>query len=135
MEQIIRKGIAFSPRELEEFDSVMKQRGYANRSEAIRDMVRRAITEERQEQPDAETMATLTIVYDHHEHHVQDALTDIQHRHPNIIRSSLHVHVDHHTCLEVIVLQGKVAGIRSLSDAIIAAKGVKHGRLVMMQVG
>ena len=131
METIIRKGIAFDPVALREFDELIRKRGYKNRSEAIRDLITRELVEEESKDPEAEMMATLTIVYDHHLHHVQDELTHIQHHHPDIIRSSLHVHVDKNNCLEVIIISGKVKDIQRMSDEIIAAKGVRYGKLVM----
>lgn len=131
MEKIIRKGIAFNPEELKQFDSLTKRKGYKNRSEAIRDIVRNELIREEKENPEAEMIATLTIIYDHHKHYVQEELTQIQHCHPNLIRSSLHIHINHDNCLEVIILDGKVKNIKKLADEIIAAKGVKNGKLVM----
>jgi len=134
MEKIIRKGIAFDQEQLRLFDNQIRKKGYKNRSEAIRDMIRKGIIEEQQENPEANMIATLTILYDHHEHHVQDELTHIQHNHPNLIRSSLHIHINHDNCLEVIIIKGKVKNIKKLSDEIIAAKGVKNGKLIMTNI-
>jgi len=134
MDKIIRKGIAFDPEQLKKFDDLIKKKGYKNRSEAIRDIIRNELIGQQKENPEAEMMATLTIVYDHHKHHVQDELTHIQHHHPNLIRSSLHIHINHDNCLEVIILEGKVKNIKKLADEIIAAKGVKHGKLVMTSI-
>lgn len=134
MDKIIRKGIAFDPEQLKLFDNLIKKKGYKNRSEAIRDIIRNELIEEQQENPEADMMATLTIVYDHHEHHVQDELTHIQHHHSNLIRSSLHIHINHDNCLEVIIFEGKVKNIKRLADEIVAAKGVKNGKLVMTNI-
>ncbi len=134
MEKITRKGIAFDSKQLEQFDKLITKKGYRNRSEAIRDIIRKELIEEQQQNPDAEMMATLTIVYDHHQHHVQHELTHIQHHHPDMIRSSLHIHINHDSCMEVIILEGKVKNIKRLADEIIAAKGVKNGKLVMTSV-
>lgn len=131
MDKIIRKGIAFDGELLNEFDKLIKKKGYKNRSEAIRDLIRKELVEQEKQNPESVMMATLTIVYDHHKHHVQDELTHIQHHHPNIIRSSLHIHIDHDNCLEVIIIEGKVKDIQKLSDEIIATKGVKYGKLVL----
>ena len=131
MKGIIRRGIAFDAGLLKEFDGLIKKKGYRNRSEAIRDLVRKEILAQEKMDPEEDMMATLTIIYDHHRHRVQEWLTRIQHHHPNIIRSSLHVHIDDDNCLEVIILEGKVRNIRKLSDEIIAAKGVEYGKLVM----
>jgi len=131
MEKIIRKGIAFDKTQLKEFDKLIEKKGYKNRSEAIRDIIRKEFVDEQKQNPEANMMATLTIVYGHHEHHVQDELTHIQHHHPNMIRTSLHIHINPDNCLEVIILEGKVKNIQKLSDEIIAAKGVKYGKLVL----
>lgn len=134
MEKIIRKGIAFDPKQLKLFDNLIKKKRYKNRSEAIRDIIRNELIEEKQENPEADMVATLTIVYNHHEHHVQDELTHIQHHHPNLIKSSLHIHINHDNCLEVIILDGKVKNIKKLADEIIAAKGVKNGKLIITNI-
>jgi len=78
---------------------------------------------------------TITIVYNHHRPHVQETLTDLQHKHLDTIVSTLHVHLDHDNCLEVLVVRGKGAVIRSVADHLIAVRGVKHGRLTMTTTG
>jgi len=130
MDKIIRKGIAFEGDLLKEFDNLIRKKGYKNRSEAIRDLIRKELVEQEMSNPEADMMATLTIVYDHHKHHVQDELTHIQHHHPDLVRSSLHIHIDHDNCLEVMIIEGKVKNIEKISDEIIASKGVKYGKLV-----
>jgi CopG family transcriptional regulator, nickel-responsive regulator len=134
MEKIIRKGIAFDKAQLRLFDGLIKRKGYKNRSEAIRDILRGALINEQEENPESRMMATLTMVYDHHEHNVQHELTHIEHHANDIIRSGLHVHLDSNNCLEVLILEGKVKEIKKLSEQIIATKGVKHGKLVMTAV-
>ena len=131
MDKIIRKGIAFEPDQLKAFDKLMRKKGYNNRSEAIRDLIRTALIEGKEQDSESNMMGTLTIVYDHHESDAQHKLTHIQHHAPNIIRSTLHIHIDEKNCLEVIVLEGKAKHIKKLADNIIATKGVKHGKLVM----
>ncbi len=134
MGNITRKGIAFNTSQLKAFDMLIDKKGYKNRSEAIRDIIRKELVDNNSADPDKRMMATLTMVYNHHEHHIQHELTHIQHTHNDLIRSSLHVHMDHNNCLEVLILEGKVKAIQSLSDSIIAAKGVKHGKLVLTGV-
>jgi CopG family transcriptional regulator, nickel-responsive regulator len=134
MEKIIRKGIAFIPKELKEFDKVARKKGYKNRSEAIRDLIRNNLIEERQNFPNEIMIATLTIVYNHHEHDVLHELTHIQHNNPDLIRSSVHTHIDENNCLEVLVLKGKANQIKQFSDSILSTKGVKHGKLVLTGV-
>jgi len=131
MDKITRKGIAFEPEQLKEFDKIINKKGYKNRSEAIRGIIRKELIEDKSANPEKNMIATLTVVYNHNEHNVQHELTHIQHHHPDLIRSTLHVHMDEHNCLEVLILEGKVKNIRKLADMIIAAKGVKHGKLVL----
>jgi CopG family transcriptional regulator, nickel-responsive regulator len=131
MESVIRKGIAFDPKQLKDFDTLIRKKGYKNRSEAIRDLLRDSLIKEKSVIPDKVMMATLTIQYDHHSHDVQHELTHIQHHAPELIISSLHTHIDEHNCLEVLILKGKVKEIKRLSDSIIATKGVQHGELVL----
>lgn len=134
MDKIIRKGIAFEPQQLKEFDKLIKKKGYKNRSEALRDMIRKELIEDQTLDSEKNMVATLTFVYNHHEHHLQHELTHVQHDHPKLIRSSLHIHMDEDSCLEVLILEGKVKDIKRLSDKIISAKGVKHGKLVMTSI-
>lgn len=131
MTKITRKGIAFEKDQLREFDKLIHVRGYTNRSEAIRDLIRDELVEEKKNDPEATMLATLTFVYNHHDHGIQHKLTDIQHKTPNLVRSSMHTHIDAHSCLEVLILEGKVKNITKLSDSIISSKGVRHGKLFL----
>lgn len=131
MEKIIRKGIAFDKSKLIEFDKLIKKKGYKNRSEALRDLIRNSLITEKEKDPEKVMMSTLTIVYNHHEHNVQNNLTHIQHHHPGLIRSSLHIHMNSDNCMEVLIIEGKNKLIKKLANEIIATKGVKHGKLVV----
>ncbi|MBN2053018.1 nickel-responsive transcriptional regulator NikR [Candidatus Woesearchaeota archaeon] len=131
MENIIRKGIAFDKKQLKEFDAASTKKGYKNRSDAIRDLIRKSLVDEKRENPESAMMGTLTLVYDHHEHNVQHNLTHIQHHHPGLIRSTLHVHMNESKCMEVLVLEGKVKNITGLADEILSSQGVLHGKLVL----
>lgn len=111
------------------------EKGYSNRSLAIADMIRDHLVEHRQKFGNEEIAGTITLVYDHHKQHVQATLTDIQHDHHDVIISTLHVHLDHHNCLEVLVVRGKASQIRSIADELVAAKGVKHGKLTVTTTG
>ena len=114
-----------------DLDAMVKDKGYANRSQAIGDMVRERLVEHHR-QTGAQTIAgTITLVYDHHKPHLQNTLTDIQHHHHHAIISTLHVHLDHHNCLEVLVVLGPAGEIHHLADALIAVKGVTHGKLTV----
>ncbi len=113
------------------FDQRIGQAGYQNRSEAIRDVIRDYLVEQQVQLPDANVIGTVTIMYDHHSRLLEDRLTDLQHDHHDAIRCSTHVHLDHHNCVEVIVLSGASARVREIADNLISTRGVKHGRLVM----
>ena len=119
----------------EQLARMSDEKGYDNRSLAIADMVRAHIVEHRQKFSDEEIAGTITLLYDHHKQHVQVALTDIQHDHHEVIIASLHVHLDHHNCLEVLAVRGKAAVIKRIADELIAAKGVKHGKLTVTSTG
>jgi len=130
-EKITRFGVSIEPELLKKFDKVIKKKGYYNRSEAIRDIVRENILKIDTSDPDSEAIGTLTIMYDHHEGTLSNKLLDLQHDHHNEILSTTHIHIDHHNCLEVLVLKGKTGNIKKLADNIKAIKGIKHGELVI----
>ncbi len=135
MSAVIRFGVAMEEELLKKFDRLINRKGYANRSEAIRDLIRNNLVEEEWEAGNKETVGTVTIVYSHHVHELTDILTELQHQYHSEIISSMHVHLDVHNCLEVLAVRGKPARIKKIADALISVKGVKHGRLVMTTVG
>jgi CopG family nickel-responsive transcriptional regulator len=118
-----------------ELDHMAKEKGYDNRSLAMADMIRAQLVEHRQQRADAEIAGSITLVYDHHRHHLQDLLTDLQHDHGDVILATLHVHLDHDNCLELIAVRGQAGKIKHLADEMIAAKGVKHGKLTITSTG
>jgi CopG family nickel-responsive transcriptional regulator len=120
---------------LRQLDQMSGEKGYDNRSLAIADMIRDRLVEHRQKFSSEEIAGTITLVYDHHKHNLQSVLTDIQHDHEDVIISTVHVHLDHHNCLEVILVRGKAGPIRKIADELIAAKGVKHGKLTVTTTG
>jgi CopG family nickel-responsive transcriptional regulator len=97
--------------------------------------MRSRLVEHRQQFGSEEIAGTITLVYDHHKQHVQTTLTDIQHDHHEVILSTVHVHLDHHNCLEVLVVRGRAALVKKIADELIAAKGVKHGKLTVTTTG
>jgi len=135
MSETVRFGISIDSGLLERFDRVVEEKGYVNRSEAIRDLIRDALVEQAWEAGDEETVGTVTLVYDHHVHDLSEKLTEYQHDHHERIISTLHVHLDHHNCLEVLVIKGTARSVKRLADALIGVKGVKHGKLVMTTTG
>lgn len=130
-ERITRFGVSIKPELLDKFDKNIKKKGYNNRSEALRDIIRKSIIKEDTIAPNSEVMGTLTMIYDHHEGTLTNKLLDLQHEHHNEILSTTHIHMDHHNCLEVLVLKGKTGEIKKLADNIKALKGIKHGELVI----
>jgi len=134
-EQAARFSASLAPQLLRDLDQMTSEKGYSNRSLAIADMIRDHLVEHRQKFGNEEIAGTITLVYDHHKQHVQATLTDIQHDHHDVIISTLHVHLDHHNCLEVLVVRGKASQIRKIADELVAAKGVKHGKLTVTTTG
>jgi CopG family nickel-responsive transcriptional regulator len=125
----MRFGVSMDEQVLKALDEIVEQRHYANRSEAIRDLVRGEQVREDWEKGRGPVVGTLTLVYDHHVSEVNERLVNLQHDHEHMVHSTMHVHLSHRMCLEVIVLRGKPREIRDLADRLIAARGVKHGRL------
>jgi CopG family nickel-responsive transcriptional regulator len=130
-EKVIRFGVSIEPDLVKKFDKITKKEGYTNRSEAIRDLIRRNLITEENKDPEAKAIGTLTMIYDHHTGNLTNRLLDLQHDHTNEILTTTHIHIDHHNCLEVLVLKGKAGSIQKLADNIKALKGIKHGELVM----
>ena len=129
-----RVGISFEPELLESFDRMIKTKGYTNRSEAIRDLVRRALLEEQVRVGTGEVIGTLTYIYNHHEGDVNRRLMNLQHDHHTEILFTSHVHMSHDMCLEVLIVKGKAGNVTNLTDNIKAIKGVKHGEMVITKV-
>ena len=135
MSELSRIGVAIDAGLLERFDRLISGRGYTNRSEAFRDMIRDELVEQSWESPESQVVGTVTLVYDHHASLLGEKLTGIQHEYHRSVLSTLHVHLDHDLCLEVIVIRGRAGAVRSLADALISTKGVKHGRLTLTTSG
>ncbi len=133
MEKIMRFGVSIEPDLLKKFDKVIKKKGYTNRSEAIRDIIRKNLIIEKNKDPNLELIGTLTMIYDHHAGNLTNRLLDMQHDHINEILSTTHIHINHHNCLEVLVLKGKTGNIQKLADKIKSLKGIKHGELVITE--
>jgi len=131
MEKITRFGVSIEPDLLKKFDKMIKKEGYTNRSEAIRDIIRKNLIAEKSKDPYAEALGTLTMIYDHHTGNLTNRLLDIQHDHTKEILSTMHIHIDHHNCLEILVLKGKTGNIQKLADNIKSLKGIRHGELVI----
>ena len=135
MSGLSRIGVAIDSDLLNKFDTLIGQRGYTNRSEAFRDLIRDELVEKTWESPDSQVVGTVTLVYDHHVRLLNEKLTGIQHDFHHSILSTLHVHLDHDNCLEVLVVRGKSSVVRKVADVLISTKGVKHGRLTITTSG
>jgi CopG family nickel-responsive transcriptional regulator len=132
MAQIERVGVSLEKELLGAFDKLIAGKGYQSRSEAIRDLIRQQLSSDRLSDEKAEAVAAVVLVYDHHATAIMERLTELQHSHFLKTISSLHIHLDHHDCLEVIVLRGKVGEINRMGDKLISIKGVKLGRINML---
>ena len=135
MSELSRIGVAIDSDLLNKFDEHIGKRGYTNRSEAFRDLIRDELVQKNWELPDNQVVGTVTLVYDHHVRLLNEKLTDMQHDSFHNVLSTLHVHLDHDNCLEVLVVRGKAAAVKKLADALISTKGVKHGRLTITSSG
>lgn len=126
-----RIGIALDSELLKRFDGSIQSRGYTNRSEAFRDLIRDRLVTEQTAEPEATVVGTVTLIYDHLAHGVTEKLTEAQHAHHELVVSTSHAHLDHESCLEVLIVHGKSAQVAQFADLLIGLKGVQHGRLVM----
>jgi CopG family transcriptional regulator, nickel-responsive regulator len=126
-----RIGVAIDSDLLRRFDQFIAKQGYTNRSEAFRDLIRDRLVMAAVESPGASVVGTITLIYDHHSRLLPNKLMDLQHDYQDLIIATTHAHLDHHTCLEVVVVRGESKAVRKLADLLIGTKGVQHGRLVM----
>jgi len=131
MSELSRIGVAIDSDLLDQFDRFIASQGYENRSEAFRDLIRDRLVTAAVDSPDGPVVGTITLIYDHHSRLLPDKLMELQHDHHELIIATTHAHLDHHTCLEVVVVRGKSSLVRALADLMISTKGVHHGRVVM----
>jgi CopG family nickel-responsive transcriptional regulator len=132
---LCRFSISMAQDLVDQLDGMSKAKGYANRSQAIADMVRAHLVEYHGHMGAHEMAGTITLVYDHHRRNIQALLTDIQHDYGDLIIAAMHVHLDHHNCMEVLALRGRSSALKEVADRLIAAKGVKHGKLTVTTTG
>jgi CopG family nickel-responsive transcriptional regulator len=132
---LTRFGISLDGGLLRRFDRLIARKGYANRSEAIRDLIRDALVAGQWEAGSGEAVGTITLVYSHDTRELADTLTDIQHRHHAAVVSTMHIHLDGHNCLEVLVVRGAAREVKRIADRLIGTKGVKHGKLTVTTTG
>jgi CopG family nickel-responsive transcriptional regulator len=132
---LVRFSVAIGGELLQKFDRYREAHRYANRSEAVRGLMRAALIEDAVADDQEEAMGVLTLIYDHHSGRIAERLTDLQHAHLDRVVTTTHVHLDAHRCLEVILLRGSAREVRELADGLIGTKGVETGRLVLAAAG
>ena len=131
MSELSRIGVAIATDLLGTFDALIGKRGYSNRSEAFRDLIRAELVRESSSRPTGHVVGSLTLVYDHHVRQLEEKLTEMQHNHNRLILSVLHIHLDHDNCMELIALRGSSADVQRFAGLLAATKGVKHAQLAI----
>jgi CopG family nickel-responsive transcriptional regulator len=134
MSELGRTGLSINRELLAKFDLAIAKKGYKNRSEAVRDLMREHLVSEEADKNQV-IAGTLTIVYDHHRPNLTEELVEAQHQAGAQVLAATHVHLDHHNCLEVIIMKGRSGPIRNLANRILSLRGVKHGQLVITSTG
>ncbi len=134
MSTIARFSVSLEQELLDRFLRIARKRGWGNRSEALRNLIRDALVRE-EWAADAEIVGTITLVYDHHKRELSDKLTSIQHDHHDAVLSATHIHLDHDNCLEMIAVRGTASEVQRIADLLIGTRGVKHGKLSATTTG
>jgi len=134
MPGLARFGVSLEDGLLRKSDILLKEKGYSNRSEFIRDLIRNELVK-KEWLDKTEVVGAITLVYDHHKRELINSLTDIQHDFHELIVSGQHIHLDSHNCLEIIAVKGSPKRIDELANKLRSAKGVKHGGLSMTTTG
>ena len=132
MTGITRIGVSLEPNLLEAFDNEIMKKGYSSRSEALRDLIRDALAENEWKNEDEWMVGTVVLVYDHTKATVGDKLTDIQHSHHGLVKTSVHVHLDDELCMEILICEDKLSELKTFANEITSVKGVLRGRLTMV---
>jgi CopG family nickel-responsive transcriptional regulator len=134
MSELVRFGVSLEKTLLDRFDDLIRDKQYTNRSEALRDLIRRELVQ-REWQEGKEVAGAITLIYDHHKRDVMSRVTDTQHEFQKVIISTQHIHLDHHNCLEIVAARGKAEEVQRLADALRSIKGVRHATLSMSSTG
>lgn len=134
MADVTRTGVSLESELLAKFDRYIAKRGYKNRSEALRDLIRESLITEDVEQ-NRLVVATLSMIYDHHRPNLSNKLTEAQHHHHGNVLAATHVHLDDDNCLEVVIMKGRSGDVKHLADHMLSMRGVKHGKLVITSTG
>lgn len=134
MSDLVRFGVSIEENLLERYDEIISD-SYDNRSEAIRDLIRDRIVQERKRSSEEEVIGSLTLLFNHHQRELTEKMLKIQHDYPELFKSNLHMHVSHDFCLEVIIMQGKAHVLREAGNRLKGLKGVHHGKLTLTTTG
>lgn len=134
MSELVRFGVSLEKPLLESFDALIRERQYTNRSEALRDLIRRELVQ-REWREGRDVAGAITLIYDHHKRDVLAKVTDTQHKFQEVIISTQHIHLDHHNCLEIVAARGKAEAVQKLADALTSIKGIRHVTLSMSSTG
>ncbi len=134
MAELIRTGVSIEQDLLDKFDKLIAKRGYSNRSEALRDLIREMLVSE-EVNANKQVVATLSMIYDHHRPELSKKLTEAQHHHHHNVLAATHVHLDEKNCLEVVIMKGAAGEVKHMADHMLSMRGVKHGKLVMTSTG
>jgi CopG family nickel-responsive transcriptional regulator len=129
-----RFSLSISPDLAEGLDAFVERCGYPSRSQAVSDIIRERLTQNLAEAPETVIVGTITLLYDHHRRNLNASLTDVQHDYHALVRSVLHVHVDHYLCMEVLAVCGPSAQVREMADRLITTKGVQNGKLAVTSI-
>lgn len=135
MSEATRFGVSMEKELLRKFDRLIEDIGYTNRSEAIRDLIRERLVQQEWEVTKQETAGTITIVYSHETRELTETLTALQHKFHKHIISTMHIHLDEHNCLEVLVVKGKAHILKKIAEKLLCTRGVKHGKLTTTTTG
>ncbi len=135
MNKIIRFGVSIDEKLLDQFDKTIEGKGYVNRSEAIRDLIRAMMVKEEVSDPKSEVIGALTLIYSHEVREISERLNEVQHSNYRNIISTVHVHLDEHNCLEVLLLRGSSSVVRGIADRLLSIKNVRHGKLSITTTG
>lgn len=135
MSEIARFGVSIDQKLLSQFDKKITEEGYLNRSEAIRDLIRNCLVEKEWTQDHDEVIGVASVVFEHHRRELTEELTEVQHHHYQHIITTVHIHLDHDNCLEVLILKGKVKRLQSIANELKSLRGVKHCQLSLSTTG
>jgi CopG family nickel-responsive transcriptional regulator len=134
MSELVRFGVSLEKSLLKRFDVLIREKQYTNRSEALRDLIRRELVQ-KEWQGGSDVAGAITLIYDHHKRDILRMVTDTQHEFQQVIISTQHIHLDHHNCLEIVAARGKAGEVQKLADALRSIKGVRHATLSMSSTG